>query len=268
MSENCIKKTRYGWIDLTNIPVGKRGYFDWNKAIGIPIPFQYQDVISTVTIVERKDYQYFYIDIPNYVTHRPIYIGQIKNGQFGDCLGKITGKFKFNIGDIINDVEILDMRMQDDNGHSHKYLRCRCVFDGYEWDIREDHLNAGHRCPICKNSIGERRVKDYLILHDIKFIPQHYFDDCRYQRPLLFDFYLPELNACIEYDGIQHFQPVDFAGKGQEWAEMLFTETKLRDDVKNNYCRNNNIQLCRIKYTQDIEKTLNDFFKSYNTKLI
>lgn len=262
MSENCINQTRYGWVDLTNIPVSKRGYFDWNKAIGIQIPFQYQDIVSTVTIVERKDRQYFYIDIPNYVTHRPIYIGQIKNGQFGECLGKITGKFKFNIGDIINDVEILDMRTQNDNGHPHKYLRCRCVLDGHEWDIREDHLNAGHRCPICKNSIGERQVKDYLILHDIKFIPQHYFDDCRYQRLLPFDFYLPELNACIEYDGIQHFQPVDFAGKGQEWAEMLFTETQLRDDIKNNYCRNNNILLCRIKYTQDIERILNDFFNN------
>ena len=262
MSENFIKKTRYGWVDLTNIPVGKRGYFDWNEAIGIPIPFQYQDIISTITIVERKDSQYFYIDIPNYATHRPIYIGQIKNGQLGDCLGKVTGKFKFKVGDIVNDVEILAMRTQDDSGHRHKYLTCKCIFDGYEWDIREDHLNSGHRCPICKNSIGERQVKDYLISHAIKFLPQHCFDDCRNIRQLQFDFYLPELNVCIEYDGQQHFEPVDFAGKGEEWARQVFENTKLRDGIKNEYCKTHNIDLCRIKYTQNVKSALDVFFQA------
>lgn len=33
------------------------------------------------------------------------------------------------------------------------------------------------------------------------FIIQHKFKNCRDIRPLPFDFYLPKLNTCIEYDG-------------------------------------------------------------------
>ena len=52
----------------------------------------------------------------------------------------------------------------------------------------------------------------------------------------------------LEYDGHQHFHPVDFAGKGKEWAEERFEEDKRRDKVKNLYCENNKIKLIRIPY--------------------
>ena len=71
---------------------------------------------------------------------------------------------------------------------------------------------------------------------------------------------IPHYNACIKYDGIQHFEHVDFAGKGEEWAKEQFIYIILRDNIKNNYCKNNGIQLCRIKYTQDIKETLDSFF--------
>ena len=86
-------------------------------------------------------------------------------------------------------------------------------------------------------------------------------DKCKKELP--FDFYLPDYNVCIEYDGIQHFEPVDFGGKGQEWACQQFESLKLRDDIKNAYCAANNIPLCRIKYTQNIKTTLDVFLKNF-----
>ena len=265
MSENCIKQTSKGWVDLRDIPMRKNSFY-WDKAINIPIAFKYEDIVSTITITERKNEQYFYIDIPGYVNHHAIYVGQIKNGQLGRCLGKITDKFKFSVGDIFNGVEILDMWTQDDGGHGHKYLKCKCIIDGYVWTIREDHLNSGHGCPICRNSIGEKRIKKYLIERGIEFIPQYSFSDCKYKKALVFDFYLPELNVCVEYDGIQHFQPVDFAGKGKEWAKKQFEESKLRDEIKNSYCKSHNIKILRIKYTQDVDNVLDDFFQEISYK--
>ena len=81
---------------------------------------------------------------------------------------------------------------------------------------------------------------------------------------LYFDFYLPKFNTCIEYDGEQHFKPVDFAGKGEKWAEQQFAQIQIRDNIKNVYCIDNSIQLLRIKYTENIETVLDDFFNFEN----
>ena len=46
----------------------------------------------------------------------------------------------------------------------------------------------------------------FLILNNYKFLTQHKFNDCKFKKPLPFDFYLPEYNMCIEFDGEQHFK--------------------------------------------------------------
>lgn len=261
-----IVETDNGWVDLSNL-VYNGIHVNWSESIGKTVDFQYDDIVATLTITGRADnIQYVYIDVPGYVEHYRIYVGQIRHGQLGGVIGKITPDFKYEIGDIVNDLLLTGKYRTP--GYKH-YNYC-CIKDGYVGAIREDHLSHGHGCPVCSNSIGEKSVINYLSKHNIDFLPQHSFDDCVYKNQLHFDFYLPDLNVCIEYDGIQHFEPVDFAGKGEEWAKEHFHYTILRDEVKNNYCKNNNIPLCRIKYTQDVEKTLNDFFNtlSNNTKLI
>lgn len=79
----------------------------------------------------------------------------------------------------------------------------------------------------------------------IKYIRQHSFDTCRYVNRLSFDFYLPEYNICIEFDGEQHYKPVEIFGGIEE-----FKNTKIRDEIKNKWCLENNIYLIRIKYNQ------------------
>lgn len=104
----------------------------------------------------------------------------------------------------------------------------------------------GQGCPECKfNSIGEEYIKCYLEENNIKYIRQHGFDTCRYINRLSFDFYLPELEICIEFDGIQHFKPVkEFGG------EFEFQKIIERDNCKNKWCLENDIKLIRIKYNQ------------------
>jgi len=50
---------------------------------------------------------------------------------------------------------------------------------------------------------------------------------------------------CIEYDGMQHFKVVDFFG-----GEEKFKYTKQNDKIKNDSCKENNIKMLRIAYTQ------------------
>lgn len=61
-------------------------------------------------------------------------------------------------------------------------------------------------------------------------------------------FFIPERNLVIEYDGEQHFAPVDFANKGLLWAKGIFQQTVRHDNIKNNYCLTNGINLLRIPY--------------------
>lgn len=63
-----------------------------------------------------------------------------------------------------------------------------------------------------------------------------------------FDLYIPQLNLAIEYDGEPHYKPIDFAGRGKEWAENNLKEVQERDARKNKYCQDNNINLLRIPY--------------------
>ena len=66
------------------------------------------------------------------------------------------------------------------------------------------HL-SGCGCQKCNNSVGEIMVSNFLSENNIIFQEQYKFDECRNKKPLPFDFYLSDLNICIEYDGEFHY---------------------------------------------------------------
>ena len=110
----------------------------------------------------------------------------------------------------------------------------------------------GHGCPMCYESYGERVVSTFLEVNNIKYIRNHTYKDCINIKVLRFDFYLIEYNICIEFDGIQHHEPRELFGGIKE-----FEKTKKRDKIKDEYCKNNNIQLIRISEITDIKNKLN-----------
>lgn len=125
-----------------------------------------------------------------------------------------------------------------------------CKIHG-EFEITANrHLNGGG-CPYCSSSIGENKIRDYLIENNIEFISQHRFKDCRDKNPLPFDFYLPNYNTCIEYQGEQHFKPVNYFG-----GLKNFETQKKRDLIKNNYCIANKINLLIINYNDNVKEKL------------
>lgn len=126
-----------------------------------------------------------------------------------------------------------------------------------------NHISKQSGCPICKESKGERFISQILDNLKIEYIRQKTFDDCRgvtgtkFCRKLPFDFYLPKLNSIIEYDGRQHFEPVMEFG-GREGHE----KTVATDNIKNNFCKNNNIKLLRIPYLlkkSEVERLVTNF---------
>lgn len=129
-------------------------------------------------------------------------------------------------------------------------------------------LSSQQGCPKCNFSKGELRIEKFLIENGIEFIPQKRFKKCKYKKELPFDFYLPNHNICIEFDGQQHSRLESFARVNRTSLEESikpFSELKKRDKIKTNFCKDNGINLLRISYKQinTIESLLSDFISTF-----
>lgn len=149
-------------------------------------------------------------------------------------------------------------------------LKCKC---GKEYEQNFYHIkdkvknNIEIICPKCMArkgydkmskatiSKGEQEILEYLLSKNIGFEREYIFNDCKYSDVLRFDFYIPNYNLVIEYDGRQHFMPVELFG-GEEGFKIQI----IKDGIKNNYCKSNNINMLRIPYYENTIKTLNDYF--------
>ena len=127
----------------------------------------------------------------------------------------------------------------------------RCKLDGYEWYASPNKILTGRGCPKCSISKGEKAIEDWFDRNNILYEHQKRFEDCRDIRPLPFDFYLSKYNICIEYQGKQHYEPVEYFG-----GEKIFKSQVLKDNIKREYCKKNNILLFEIPYYSDLDEEL------------
>lgn len=99
-------------------------------------------------------------------------------------------------------------------------------------------------CIKCISSNGEKLISNWLEYNNVYFQTQKTFNTCKNRRKLKFDFYVPCINLIIEFDGLQHFYPVNrFGGK------QALKKTIKRDKIKTQWAKDNNIPLLRIPYT-------------------
>ena len=122
-------------------------------------------------------------------------------------------------------------------------ITCEKHGDFYQKPINH-YRGAG--CQKCTSSRGENTIRNILDTKKIKYIEQKKFDDLKFKGKLKCDFFLSEYNTVIEYNGIQHYQPVAIFG-GIEGLK----NTQNRDLIKYKYLNANNIKLIIVKY--DVE---------------
>jgi len=125
-----------------------------------------------------------------------------------------------------------------------KYVNARikvciiCPIHGEFMTRPDEHINKNRGCPYCEKSKGESRICEILDNRKIKYIREKTFEGCFDNRLLRFDFYIKDNNVLIEYDGEFHYNDIFGGLEGQ----------KRRDEIKNKYCKENNIKLIRIPY--------------------
>lgn len=186
------------------------------------------------------------------------------------CYENHKHNLSVDVGEKYGKLTILEVHPQKEAGKSAMCL-CQCDCGSVPKWIDAHSLKRGNTKSCgCIVSQGEYRISQLLKQNDIQFESQKTFSDCinpETNTRLRFDFYLPDYNCCIEYDGIQHF-------KNKIYSRSYFTpeilnKIKYRDKIKNKYCCSHNIRLVRIPYTQYSKLTssyINDILKNKNTE--
>lgn len=128
------------------------------------------------------------------------------------------------------------------SGSSTRWL-CKCSCGNTVIKYGHQLRNGAKSCGCLDMSGGEYLIKELLDSLNIIYKTEYTFSNCKDRLPLPFDFYLPYNNLCIEYDGIQHYKPVDYFG-----GMSHFITQQNHDKIKNQYCNDNGIQLLRIPY--------------------
>jgi hypothetical protein len=137
------------------------------------------------------------------------------------------------------------------NGRNSKYIvKCKhCGRTDKRWGI--SLLDNSIKCKYCSEaSIGEQKIID--ILEDKSITYYFQYPVKIKNHTLFFDFYIPQYNCAIEFDGLQHFEPCEYFG-----GQKRFEKQQRYDAYKNEYCEDNNMALIRIKYS-DNDDTIYD----------
>lgn len=232
MCTNHIKKTQNDFVEMLN---------EFNPNI---------DLISKYT--SMHDHSCFKCKICGYEWETSPFHLVTKSQKYRTgcprCNGGIIptpGEFVERMGKINPNVEIVDEYID-----SNTKIKCRCLICNGIFYMKPSHLINGHGCRHCTCSIGENKIKQFLEENNIEYVAQKFYEDLKGTkgRVLTYDFYLPEHNLLIEFQGKQHEKPIKYFG-GKEQFEIQ----QEHDKRKREYAKSHNINLLEIWY-YDVEK--------------
>lgn len=147
------------------------------------------------------------------------------------------------------------------NRHTYWYCDCDCGNKHILKDGQNLKRDLTISCGCIGTSKGEYLIEEILTFNNISFEKEKTFDTCIFEdsgRKARFDFYLPEYNIIIEFDGYQHFRFT-----GYEWnTEENYLKTVAHDKYKNQWCKDNQLKLIRIPYTHLSTLKLEDLLEN------
>lgn len=160
---------------------------------------------------------------------------------------KTTDQFSREVENLTNgDYELVGNYANVKTKVSIKHNTC-----GFEYEVYPFLFQRGRRCPRCNKSKGEKLVEYVLQNMGIEYETQVTFEDLKRINNLSYDFYLPKYDILIEYQGIQHYQPVEIFG-----GEPQFLVQQHSDSIKKEYALENGYDLVEVPYTADTYLTV------------
>ena len=152
-------------------------------------------------------------------------------------------------------------KLNNSNRFNRILYRCDCDC-GNTIIVPSGSLTSGHTrscgCMVSYyNMYIDTLLDDMCIAHNAEEVVNIEGHNCR------FDFYLPDYNLMIEYDGEHHYKPITYGCMSYEQAEENLEQRRELDRLKDDYCYYNNINLLRIPYweKEHIEEIINDYLQ-------
>lgn len=214
-----------------------------NKGIDLPI----EDYINSSTKIKHKCSDgHIYKQTPNHHLHGngcPVCAKIKKSNSFLKTSKKYIQECK---------EQGYDLPVEDYKGNKIK-IKHRCNKGHVYYQTPSDHLQ-GIGCPICKESHGERFIRNYLDKNHIKYESQKKFKDLKDSKPLSYDFYLPDYNILIEYQGKQHYESFEYFG-----GKNKFKSQQYHDKLKKEYAKEYNYKLLELHYSLDTQNKVNRY---------
>ena len=163
---------------------------------------------------------------------------------------------------LLTAIELVQFANNNSEGNLWR-CKCNCGCERDDIILPVHRLTSGNTqsCGNNRKSHGEIFIENFLQKNNIQYKTEYTFKDLINEKnnKLRFDFAIIKNNkifCLIEFDGKQHFEPVLHFGGQEE-----FEKRQKYDNLKNQYCQNNNILLLRIKYNEDIDNKIENFLK-------
>lgn len=128
---------------------------------------------------------------------------------------------------------------------------------GHIYEQKPSSHLQGIGCPVCSESHGEKYIRNYLDKNNIKYESQKKFKDLKDKTYLSYDFYLPDYNMLIEYQGQQHYEPIKFNGKNNS----NFKNQQYHDKMKKEYAKDSGYKLLELKYTLNTQELVDKYLE-------
>ncbi len=185
------------------------------------------------------------------------------------CVGKTIGLAVMKTHDeFINELSVINPNIEVIGKYhgSHNFIECKCKLCKNIWSPSAGSLLSGFGCPKCRISKGEEKICNYFDLKQIYYEKQYKYSSLLGigGKLLSYDFYLPQYNTLIEFQGIQHERPVCFGGISKDKALSNFEIQQEHDKRKRNYAKEHNINLLEIWYydIDNIETILTEYLNN------
>ncbi|MEG0835773.1 MAG: hypothetical protein RR413_10055 [Christensenellaceae bacterium] len=141
-----------------------------------------------------------------------------------------------------------NLEVLDKYKNTNTRLLMKCKECGRNFYGVPQQMLIGIGCPHCRISHLAKDIRSFLENNSISHKAEYRIKECRYKRPLPFDFAIFKDNiliSLIEADGRQHYESIEYFG-----GNKAFKLQQIKDKIKTDYCIAHSIPLIRIPHTE------------------
>ena len=137
-----------------------------------------------------------------------------------------------------------------------------CPEHGEFWQTPHAHLN-GQGCPKCNSEKNINEIKLFNFLKNnlnCEVVSQYKSEWLNGQS---LDIFIPKYNIAIEYQGVQHFKPINYFGGSKKYEYTI-----KMDKLKKEKCDKNNVKLFYFSNEKNLPKDYLNTIYSNNNEIL